>query len=121
MISNPVPFQNLRFVTVAAIRCPAGTTAICAEIAVSDNGSLRYQENWFRSERSTQASVSRIHVWNVKISSEGLSVTGIVNETCLIEESSPSFADEFSSEKGNGDPDERERAQWVLIHTVQYC
>ncbi|WVZ24411.1 hypothetical protein V8G54_002955 [Vigna mungo] len=87
--------MNTRFVTAAANRCPAGTTAICADIAVTVSGSLRNPKNWFRKERSTHARVPKIHVRKVKEGSDGSSLTATVSATCSTGEFST--AGEFSA------------------------
>jgi len=88
------------FVIVDAIRCPNGTTAICAEIAVTESGSRRNPKNWFKKERRTQASVPNVHVLKVNTGSDGSSVTGTVKATCSIGEFSPLdlVASEFLTE-----------------------
>ena len=63
------PLKNTLSVKVDAIRWPSGTTAIWAEIDVTVKGSLRYQKNWFKKERS-----------------EGSSLIGTVRATCSIGE-----------------------------------
>ena len=80
------PLKNTFYVKVDAIRWPSGTTAIWAKIDVIVRGSLRYQKNWFRKERSTHARIPRIHVRKVKLGSEGSSLIKTVRAICSIGE-----------------------------------
>ena len=93
--SQRVPLKNTLSVNVAAIRCPIGTTAICADIAVMDSGSFRYQKNWFKKDSSTHERVPSTHMRNVKQGIVGSSPVGTVNATCSMGEFCSSFpADE---------------------------
>lgn len=95
--SHRVPLRNTRFVIVAAISCPSGTTAICAEMAVMASGSLRYQKNWFRKESTTQERLPSTHIRNVRTGREGSSVVDTVIATCFIGEFSSSSSSSSSS------------------------
>lgn len=77
---------------VEAMRWPRGTTAIWAEMAVMERGSVRYQKNWLRKERRTQERVPRNHIRKVSTGREGSSVVGTVSATSRIGEFSFSSA-----------------------------
>lgn len=64
-----------------------------------ERGSLRYQKNWLRKERRTQAKAPRIHVRNVTVGRAGSSVVGTVSATCSTGEfslSSGAYVEEAS-------------------------
>ena len=62
-------------------------------------GSVLYQKNWFRNDRSTQDTVPRTHIRKVSTGREGSSVVGTVSATCFTGEfSSPSSG--FNGEDG---------------------
>uniref|UniRef100_A0A0E0DW16 Uncharacterized protein n=1 Tax=Oryza meridionalis TaxID=40149 RepID=A0A0E0DW16_9ORYZ len=71
--------------SVAAMRRPSGTTAICAEMAVMVSGSLRYQKNWLRKESTAHDAVPSTHILNVSTGVSGSSLTGTVSVTCSTE------------------------------------
>lgn len=102
--SHRVPLRNTRFVIVAAINCPSGTTAICAEMAVMARGSRRYQKNWFRNDSTTQERLPSTHIRNVRTGREGSSVVATVIATCFIGEFSSSSSTSSSSSSFSPSP-----------------
>eukprot|EP00262_Sarcandra_glabra_P009239 TRINITY_DN2332_c0_g1_i2.p2 TRINITY_DN2332_c0_g1~~TRINITY_DN2332_c0_g1_i2.p2 ORF type:complete len:135 (+),score=11.69 TRINITY_DN2332_c0_g1_i2:409-813(+) len=110
VISHLVPLKNTRSVMVRAMRCPRGTTAICADIEVIERGSLRYQKNWLRNESRIHDKVPRTHIRNVRTGSVGSSVIGTVNATCLIGEFwvTVEFSDDEASSAMDDDDDDGE-------------
>ena len=55
-----------------------------------DSGSLRYQKNWFKKDRSAQDAMPRIHMRKVSAGMDGSSSTGTVMATCSMGEFSTS-------------------------------
>uniref|UniRef100_J3MAV5 Uncharacterized protein n=1 Tax=Oryza brachyantha TaxID=4533 RepID=J3MAV5_ORYBR len=75
--------KKARSGSAAAMRQPSGTTAICAETAVTVSGSLRYQKNWLRKDSAAHDAVpSSTHIRNVSAGVPGSSPTGTVSATC---------------------------------------
>ena len=71
------------------------------------SGSVLYQKNWFRNERSTHETVPRTHIRKVSTGREGSSVVGTVRATCLIGEFSSSgsgFSEEDDGSKLESPP-----------------
>lgn len=88
--SQRVPRKKTLVVILEAMSRPNGTTAIWAEMAVIESGSLRYQKNWFRNESSAQDKIPRTHIRNVKTGRVWSSVVGTVRATCSTGEFSSS-------------------------------
>lgn len=105
--SQRFPLKKTRSVILEAINRPSGTTAIWAEMAVMERGSLRYQKNWLRKERRTQERVPRNHIRKVRTGREGSSVVGTVRATWGIGEFS---SDSEISGTGGGEIDEEDEA-----------
>ncbi|BAF18580.1 Os06g0127600 [Oryza sativa Japonica Group] len=80
--SHGRPRKKTRSGSAAAMRRPSGTTAICAEMAVTVSGSLRYQKKVLRKDSTTQDAVPSTHIRNVSTGVAGSSPTGTVSATC---------------------------------------
>lgn len=80
--SHFCPRKKTLRVRSAAMRWPRGTTAIWAEMAEMERGSRRYQKNWLRKDRRTQAAAPSTHIRKVTTGRVGSSVGGTVSSTC---------------------------------------
>ncbi|PON73570.1 hypothetical protein PanWU01x14_057520, partial [Parasponia andersonii] len=88
--SQRVPRRKERLGSLAAMSWPRGTTAIWAEMAVMERGSVRYQKNWLRKESRAHESVPKNHIRKVNTGRVGSSVVGTVRATCSTGEFSSS-------------------------------
>lgn len=90
------PWKKILSEILAAMRRPRGTTAIWAEIAEIVSGSVLYQKNWLRNDKTMQERVPKTHMRNVRTCSEGSSVVGTVSATCRMGEFSSSSSSSSS-------------------------